>query len=169
MTELNNTTETTETAPVLTLKTQKELFSELDALTYVADLAQQAVENKMREMAEELGSTFKSEGLCAQHPDAALLQIRVRMNKKVGRPVPFFVPLNAHPRTWLGKEARDAAKRVSTGISDLDNVMSGGIPAGKVSDVLAHGTALMKIAEPNATTAVMSVDGVVDPNANILE
>lgn len=162
MTELNNTTETTETAPVLTLKTQKELFSELDALTYVADLAQLAVENKMREMAEELGSTFKSEGLCAQHPDAALLQIRVRMNKKAGRPVPFFVPLNAHPRTWLGKEARDAKKG-----EERETV--------EAQDVLAKGSALLDIAEPSATTVVendapvMAVDGVVDPNANILE
>ncbi len=133
MTEVNQNTENTPR-----LRTQKELFTELYALKHLADLAALGVENKMREMADELGSTFTHQGLCSEHPDAAVLQIRVRMNKKVGRPVPFFVPLSDHPKSWLGKEARDAKKatEVTTGSLELEAILE--VPA----DMIARHEAL---------------------------
>lgn len=91
---------------VHTAKTQQQLFSELAAARHVADLGRLAVENKMREIAAELGKTFKNEGFCPEHPDAPILQIRVRMNKEVGRGVPYIVALAKEPKESVGKEAR---------------------------------------------------------------
>jgi len=90
------------------LKTQQELFKELSAAQHVADLANQAVEDKMKEMIVHLSPTFKNEGFCMEHPDAPVLQIRDRMNKKLGRSVPYFAVLQAMPKTWLGRDAQDA-------------------------------------------------------------
>lgn len=81
-------------------KTQRELFIELSVLKQAALQAQILVEDKMREMVEELGATFRHEGLCTEHADAVYLQIRQRMNKKLEREVPFFVPLQARPEPW---------------------------------------------------------------------
>lgn len=82
-------------------KTQTELFKELNALNEVRRLSELAVENKMGEIADVLGSTFAHEGMCEAYPDAPVLQIRVRFNKPKGRKVPFFVPLEDFPSTWL--------------------------------------------------------------------
>ena len=84
-------------------KSQEELFRELAALRHVTDLAQQAVEAKIQEMAAELGHTFLNEGH-GDHPKARVLQIRVRFNKERDRKVPFFVPLKGFPKEWLGKK-----------------------------------------------------------------
>jgi hypothetical protein len=106
--DTSTTTEpTTATRP---LKAQAELFRELHALRHVADLAARSVENKMMEMAEELGTTFRHEGMCSEHPTASVLQIRVRFSKQKNRDVPFFVPLMDFPKAWLGKSARDARR-----------------------------------------------------------
>ena len=96
----------TETNQTVT-KTQEEFFRELGALRHVADLAQQAVEAKMQEMAAGLGHTFLNEGH-GDHPEAKVLQIRVRFNKERDRKVPFFVPLKGFPKEWLGKKETTA-------------------------------------------------------------
>ncbi len=93
------------------IKTQKELFTEFYALKHLVDLAQIGVENKMREMIEKLGTTFTHEGLCTEHAEAAVLQIRVRYNKKMERDVPFFVPLPDHPVAWMGMGDTEKARR----------------------------------------------------------
>lgn len=90
-------------------KTQRELFIELSVLKQSALQAQLQVEAKMREMVEELGATFRHEGLCTDHSDAPYLQIRQRMNKKLGREVPFFVPLQARPEPWKHRKSNKAA------------------------------------------------------------
>jgi len=102
------------------LRTQQELFMELAAAEQLADLAQLAVENKILEIAEELGNTFHHKGHYAPYHDSPVLQIRSRLHRPKGRKVPFFVPLTAMPSTWLGKKA--VAPVAETGAVEVPDV-----------------------------------------------
>lgn len=167
------------------MKTQSQLFRELNAAKEISRLATLAVEAKLLEMAEELGATFKHEGLCEQYPKAAFLQIRVRMNKKLGRKAPFFVPLPSDPKAWLGKAARDEKARTPeetellTGIPALDKIMEGGLPIGIVvgevgrAKSMVEETVVAGSADPVVATTVVEVpeeqSTLTVPEDNILD
>lgn len=89
-------------------RSQEDYFKELRAAKHVVYLAERAYEEKIMEISNDIGPTFRHRGGCDEHPDAPVLQIRVRYNSKKDRDVPFFVPLKDFPKAWLGKDARAA-------------------------------------------------------------